>query len=124
MPKRRLLWHLFPSFAALVLVAVLGVGWLALNQIEQSWLKSTRAELAALADFLDRQLGPEIPADRTEFARMCRRVQQTSGVRVTLLMPDGSVDFDSQNRPEELERQLSRPEIRRARRGRSRSNPL
>ncbi len=114
MPKRHLLWHLFPSFAAAVVVAVLGVGWLALNQLEQSWLKSTRAELAALADFLDQQLGPEVPDDRLDFARICRRVQQTSGVRVTLLMPDGSVDFDSQNRPEELERQLSRPEIRQA----------
>jgi two-component system phosphate regulon sensor histidine kinase PhoR len=114
MPKRRLLWRLFPSFAAVALVSVLGVGWLALKQVEDAWLRSTRTELAAQADFLDRHLGPEVPADRGEFARTCRFVQQTSGIRVTLLMPDGSVDFDSQYRPEELQRQLDRPEIRRA----------
>ncbi|MEX2111827.1 MAG: ATP-binding protein [Pirellulales bacterium] len=114
MPKRRLLWHLFPSFAAIALVAVLGVGWLVIKQVEQSWLRAARAELIALADFLDQQLGPDVPEDRLEFARLCRSVQHTSGVRVTLLMPDGKVDFDSLNRPDELERQLGRPEIQQA----------
>ncbi len=114
MPKRRLLWHLFPSYAAIVLAAVLGVGWLATRQVEQSWLSAKREELRALADFLDRRLGAEIPDDRSEFARLCRVYQRSTGVRISLLMPEGAVDFDSQNRPDELENQLGRPEIRKA----------
>ena len=62
--------------------------------------------MQARADFLDQQLGPEIPDDRADFARLCRRYDQASGIRITLLLPDGKVDFDSQNRPEELENQL------------------
>jgi two-component system, OmpR family, phosphate regulon sensor histidine kinase PhoR len=114
MPKRRLLWHVFPSYAVIALVAAFGVGWTALVQFEQSYLRATRADLAAVADFLDQQLGPEIPADRRDFARLCRNYEQASGIRVTLVRPDGSVDFDSHARPEELEKQLNRPEIQKA----------
>ncbi len=112
MPKRSLLWHLFPSFAAIVVVAVLGVGWLAIGQTEQSWLRSTRSELIGLANFLERQLGDGPSPPRDEFARLCRELQRTRGVRVSLLMADGSVAFDSLNRPDELENQLDRAEIR------------
>ncbi len=69
------------------------------------------------ADFLDSQLGPEIPADRSDFNRLVRRLDESSGVRVTLIMPDGRVDIDSRGRPEEFENQLNRREIRRAVKG-------
>jgi two-component system, OmpR family, phosphate regulon sensor histidine kinase PhoR len=114
MPKRRLLWHLFPSYAAIVLLSVLGVGWLALRQFEQSNLAAVRDDLRAWAEFLDRQLGPEIPDNRAPFAKFCRGFAQASETRITLILPNGQVDFDSQNRPEELENQLNRPEIHQA----------
>ncbi|MBI3837256.1 MAG: HAMP domain-containing protein [Planctomycetia bacterium] len=120
MPKRRLLWHLFPSYAATALLAVLGVGWVALRQFEQSHLSAVRDDLRARADFLDGQLGPEIPNDRAPFADFCRRFGPASGIRITLILPTGQVDCDSQNRPEELENQLNRPEIRRALSGEAR----
>jgi two-component system phosphate regulon sensor histidine kinase PhoR len=111
MPKRRLLWHLFPSYAAITLIAILGVGWTALRLFEQSSLAAARNELRSLAEFLDLQLGPEVPEDRHQFAQLCRRLQQARGVRIALLAPPDRVDFDSANRPEELERQRTRPEI-------------
>lgn len=73
-----------------------------------------RDDLASAAEFLDAQLGPEIPADRAAFAGLCRGYQQFTRVRISLLRPDGSVDFDSLGRPEELEKQLGRPEIQKA----------
>ena len=111
MPKRRLMWHLFPSFGLLVVAAGLLFGWAALRVLQTSLLESARAELVSLADFLDTQLGPEVPADRQEFARLARRLDSATGVRITLLMPDGNVDSDSRGRPEEFENQRSRPEL-------------
>jgi hypothetical protein len=61
MPKRRLLWHIFPSYGLLVATAALGFGWAALVILENSFLEATRADLRALADFLDGQLGSDIP---------------------------------------------------------------
>jgi two-component system phosphate regulon sensor histidine kinase PhoR len=111
MPKRSLLWHLLPSYGLVTLAAVLGIGWVALRQFEVSYLDATRVDLQARADFLNQQLGPEIPDDRADFARLCRRYDLGSGIRITLLLANGKVDSDSRNRPEELENQLSRPEI-------------
>ena len=114
MPKRRLLWHVFPSYALVVVAAALGFGWAALVVLENSFLDATRAQLEGLADFLDGQLGPDIPQDREAFARLTRRLDEACGVRITLLLDDGRVDTDSRGRPEEFERQLDRPEVRAA----------
>ncbi|MEX0678766.1 MAG: ATP-binding protein [Pirellulales bacterium] len=114
MPKRRLLWHVFPSYALVVVAAALGFGWAALVVLENSFLDATRAQLQGLADFLDGQLGPDIPQDRQEFARVTRRLDEACGVRITLLLADGRVDTDSRGRPEELDNQLDRPEVRAA----------
>jgi two-component system, OmpR family, phosphate regulon sensor histidine kinase PhoR len=112
MPKRRMMWHVLPWVALLVTGAALVFGWTALVLLESSFLAATRDSLRTTADFLDGQLGPEIPEDRQEFARLARRFDEARGARITLLMPDGKVDSDSRGRPEEFEGQLGRGEIR------------
>jgi two-component system phosphate regulon sensor histidine kinase PhoR len=112
MAKRRLLWHVFPFVALLVVAAALAFGWTALLLLENSLLQATREHLQTTADFLDGQLGPDIPEDRQEFARLARRLDETLGARIALLLPDGKVDSDSRGRPEEFKNQLGRGEIR------------
>ncbi len=114
MPKRRLLWYLFPSYAAIAFGASLAVGWLAVSRFEQQGLDSARRELTVLAEFLNSQLGPEIAENREAFARLCRNYQQSSGVRIVLLSAASKIEFDSRNRPEDVEKQLNRPEVRQA----------
>lgn len=111
MPKRRLLWHLFPSYSLLVAAAALLLGWAAVHVLDSSLLDATRTDLLSRADFLDARLEPDIPDDRTAFARLTRQVDQASGIRVTLLRADGAVDSDSRGRPEEFDTQRGRPEL-------------
>lgn len=111
MPKRRLLWHLFPSYGLLVAAAALLLGWAAVRVLESTMLAATRNELLSRADFLDARLEPDIPEDRSVFARLARDIDQSSGVRVTLLLAGGRVDFDSRGRPEEFDTQRGRPEL-------------
>jgi two-component system phosphate regulon sensor histidine kinase PhoR len=111
MPKRRLLWHLFPSYGLLVAAAALLLGWAAVRVLESTMLSATRNELLSRADFLDARLEPDIPDDRSVFARLARDIDQSSGVRVTLLLAGGRVDFDSRGRPEEFDTQRGRPEL-------------
>jgi two-component system phosphate regulon sensor histidine kinase PhoR len=114
MPKRRLLWHLFFTYSLVALAAMFGCWWVAVVQLENSYLNATRADLQARADFLDQQFGSEIPENHQDFCRLCQRYDQASGIRIALVLPTGKVDCDSQGRPEELENQLSRPEIQQA----------
>ncbi|MGD9720016.1 MAG: two-component system histidine kinase PnpS [Pirellulales bacterium] len=114
MPRRRLLWHLLPSYAAIVLAAVIGIGWMTLRQIEQSWMRATRGDLDGLARFLEQHLASDLPGADGEFATLCRQLQSAGGPRISLLLPNGSVRIDSQNQPDELTNQLDRPEIQAA----------
>ncbi len=121
MPKRRLAWHLLPSYVLLVVAAAILLGWAALHVLENSSIETARGELNGLADFLDWRLGPDVPADRTAFGRLARRLDDATGVRVTLLLTDGRVDSDSLDRPEEFDNQRTRPELEAALDGERRS---
>ena len=99
---------------------MLSLGWMALGRFEQALLDQTRADLTARADFLDQQLGAEIPASFDDFAALCRRFGRASDVRIMLLSPRGSVECDSSDRPEELDNLLARAEIRDAISGKTR----
>jgi two-component system phosphate regulon sensor histidine kinase PhoR len=111
MSKRRLLWHLFPSYGLLVAAAALLLGWAGVRALERALLEDTRHDLLSRADFLDSQLGPDIPEDRASFARLTRQIDQNSGIRITFLLADGKVDSDSRSRPEEFDTQRGRPEL-------------
>jgi len=113
MPKRRLLWHLFPSYALLILAAVLAIGWMALAIVENSYLASAKVDMRARADFLAGQLG-DVAAEHDSWKTLARRYQEASGIRVSLIEPEGRVDFDSQDRPQELENPRGRPELEQA----------
>ncbi len=114
MPKRRLFWHLLPSYVLLAAGALLAVGWMAVARFEQALVDATRADLQARADFLDAQLGADAPGDRQDFAKLSRRFRQTSAVRIWLLLPSGQATADALDAPEELENPLDRKEVRQA----------
>ena len=73
MPKRRLLWHLFPSYGLLVAAAALLLGWAALRVLESTMLAATRNDLLSRADFLDARLEPDIPDDTLRVCSTCSR---------------------------------------------------
>ena len=114
MPKRRLHWHLSPSYVFIVAIAVFAIAWLAIHQFERYALRATRNNLQALADVLDQELGPEIFENREAFSTLARRYGAAGDVRVALVLPTGKVDFDTRNRPEEFENQPNRPELSQA----------
>jgi len=114
MPKRRLGWHLAPYFLLLASAATLGVGWIALRQFELALLDASRADLQARADFLDLQIGQSIDDNPTTFTRLARDYATTSGIRLALILPDGRVEYDSRQRPNDLQDEIGRPEIQQA----------
>src|SRR6476646_5095198 len=101
MPKRRLMWHLFPSYVLVALAVALGIGWTALGLVERTFVDAARTELRARAAFLSGQVGPD-PRDVDHFAKLARAYHQATGIRVALVLADGKVVFDSQERPQEL----------------------
>lgn len=116
MPKRKLWWQLLASFALVGLGAVALSAWLAGGAVESATLEAARADLRSRAQFLIGQLDPTA-ADET-FQRVAREYDRATGIRVSVLLPDGQARFDSQGRQQELEGPHTRPEIDEARAGR------
>src|SRR5262245_29262715 len=102
MPKRSLNWQLVPPLAALVLLAVIVLGWIALRGYENTLTGSLRANLEGRAQYLDSELGPEIPIEPDDFSRRAKRLADATGMRVSMLLADGDVIFDTRNREDGL----------------------
>ncbi len=56
MPKRRLLWQLYPSFLVITLLTVVGLGWLATHWFNQLAQQNVWRELERRATFVETQL--------------------------------------------------------------------
>ncbi len=114
MPKRPLWWHLLPSYLLLAAIALVAIGWLAINRIDRSLVDAKRADLLSRADFLERQFDLSGESADADFARLCRAFSQTSDVRVMVLSATGQPDSAAPDSNEPLDDPLSRREIRQA----------
>ena len=114
MSKRRLLWQIFPSYLAITLAALFGVGWFSHYSFEEFYLTRVSEELQSRASFIADQIGAELRRQPDAgLLAACSHMQQSTGVRVIVIQPSGHVVCDSENHPHELE-QHEPPEIHRA----------
>ena len=111
-PWDHFLHSLLIAGAVISVVALLG--WLGLGRFQ---LDQTRRQLAGLAQVLSAEALPHLtpstlnPAAASAF---CLRIEQQTGLRVTLIQPDGAVAGDSRQRTELMENHAQRPEVQAA----------
>jgi two-component system phosphate regulon sensor histidine kinase PhoR len=110
MPKRRLVWHLVPTYWAVAAATALAGAWAALHVYERSVLDAARADLRATGAFFLAQLKAH-SATSEQFAALARAYQTATGLRIAVVRAGGRVDFDSQDRPQELEDVRGRREL-------------
>jgi len=115
MRRRRLLWHLFPSYLLIIVVAVAAVSWYAGLSLRRFYYTQTTSTLEARASLLEERLGPLMgPNRRPELERLVADLSLRSGTRVTVILPSGQVAADSHEDPGAMENHADRPEIRTA----------
>ncbi len=116
-----LFWKLFLGTTVLI-VAVLGTcAWLIVREVERFHAAELDERLYAQA-LLARLAVEELfdPPRRAELRRFAESVgtPQESGVRLTLILPDGTVAGDSEANADQTEPHGTRPEVREAMAGR------
>jgi len=113
--RSRFFWKLFASFAAVAVLTGLIVGWQIESRLEQGLLADLQAGLRThcriLAPFV-REVFEGEHHDRLQ--PELERLKQ-SGVRITLILPDGRVVGDSDEDPRNMDDHSSRPEVVQAR---------
>jgi two-component system phosphate regulon sensor histidine kinase PhoR len=112
MKRRKLVWHLFPSYLLLVVATLAAVSWYAIVALTNFHYDQTTLHLEALARVLVERLGPDIasrPPD--DINSISADLAERAGVRVTAILPDGVVIADSHKDPLLMENHADRPEI-------------
>ncbi|HEX7343439.1 MAG TPA: histidine kinase dimerization/phospho-acceptor domain-containing protein, partial [bacterium] len=115
MRPKRLIWQLFPTYLAIILLCLLVNGWLTTRIIRQSYLEHLTADLKARSALVGSQLR-ELPSSVTPASldSLCKHLGSLSSMRITLIDSAGRVLGDSHENPSVMENHADRPEIRSA----------
>jgi two-component system phosphate regulon sensor histidine kinase PhoR len=115
MRRRRLVAQLFPSYLIIVLLALLAVTWYVSQAWRQSFLQHTAADLEVRANLAKPQFQALLsPLNGVAVDRLCKKLGQLSGTRLTVILPSGRVVGDSTTDPARMDNHGDRPEIRQA----------
>jgi two-component system phosphate regulon sensor histidine kinase PhoR len=115
--RRNLFWKLALTFFALLLSVLVAVDFFAERALRSDYERAAFAQLRTIARFAQTrppQLA-HLPAANSEDLASLREwaaLMGSSGVRVTIITPDGQVVADSQSDPQTMENHAGRPEIR------------
>jgi len=112
MPRKRLVWQIFPPFLLITLVALASVSWLFTQRLENFHREETRRGLEAQGRLIVNQLtGPLLSGDIATLDDKSKQLGQQSGTRVTIVLPDGRVAGDSEEISQRMENHATRPEV-------------
>ena len=118
MIRRKLVWHLFPSFVLVALVALVPVAMVASEALRRSYLNQTEERLRELGHLVSQQIQPLLSdtVDTEGIDRLCKQLRKTGPdpVRFTVISPSGKVWGDSEGDVPHMDDHSNRPEIQQA----------
>ncbi len=113
--KRRLVWHLFPSYLLITILSLVGATWYATAALYRFHLNQTQQDLQARAHLLEKQIFNLLsPLNPEVVDAICKVLGQTSATRITVILPDGTVIGDSRDTPRFMDNHAGREEVKTA----------
>ena len=113
--RRKLLWHLYPSYLLITLLSLFAIGWYTSSALKDFVLEQKRGELEARAIFFGEMFREFLtPADAVKIDELCKTIGKRSATRITVISPYGVVLGDTDEDPAKMENHGSRTEIRQA----------
>ena len=115
--KRKLIWHIFPSFLIIILGSLIFSTWYATQHFKHFFIENSEKELTIQARLLQHKFTGILdtaPQSITDMDRLCKKIGETVHTRVTIILPSGEVVGDSFGRIETMENHRDRPEIQTA----------
>lgn len=120
MPGKRLIWQLYPSYLLIIIIAVIGIAWLAGDAFHSFHLEESARDLEARCRLVGAQVGPRLDEEDTKsLGVLARDLAERTGSRITLVRPGGEVLADSDRDPADMDNHANRPEIGEALAGRT-----
>ncbi|MCC6697590.1 MAG: PAS domain-containing protein [Candidatus Hydrogenedentes bacterium] len=118
MPRKRLIWQLFPLFVLVAAVALLLAATYATHTVQQFYRAGRDADLEARARLIVPQVTPLlVEGNAAALPALCTSLGEAAAARVTVITPDGKVIADSSHDVETMDNHGDRPEVIAAMRG-------
>ena len=112
MKARRLVWQLYPTYILLSLFVLFGLGWYISTALRNFHYEQSAADLKARAQLVREQFQNEFDKSEDDiFREQIKRLGQSSGTRITIILKDGVVIADSDEDVSKMENHSRRPEI-------------
>jgi len=112
MPRKRLIWQLFPSYLLVTLLSLSALTWYVTTSWRHFYLAQTEADLKTRAQLVQTYLqGKFAPGNPTEVDRICKDLGRLTDTRLTVILPSGQVLGDSAEDPARMENHGDRPEF-------------
>jgi two-component system phosphate regulon sensor histidine kinase PhoR len=113
--KRRLIWHIFPPFLVIIIIALVAVIFYASISIKHFFVNQTRDDLQARALLIQEQIFDLLePLNENAIDHFCKTAGQQASTRITIILPNGKVVGDSEADPSTMDNHVDRPEFIRA----------
>lgn len=113
--RKRLLWHIYPSFLLITLLSIAAVTWYASNSLRKFYLDQTRLDLEARGYLLIEQIAPFIsplsPLSADAVDNICKQSGIKASTRITVILRSGKVIGDSDKNPDTMDNHSTRPEV-------------
>lgn len=96
--RRKILWQIFPSFLIITLLSLTAVTWYSTTFFKSFFLNNTEKDLTIRAQLLKREFISRYPyfnENIDDIDKLCKEIGQSTGSRVTIVLPSGQVVGDS-----------------------------
>lgn len=115
MKKKRLIWHIWPSYVVLSLIAMSAVMISASRVARTFHYAQTDKQLAAASYLIMEQVATQADGvNGPTIDSLCKTLGMKSGYRITVIHPDGTVLGDSKEDPATMDNHGNRQEIQSA----------
>ncbi|MHB9025021.1 MAG: two-component system histidine kinase PnpS [Armatimonadota bacterium] len=118
MPKRRLLWQLYPSYLFITVITLLAATLYTTWFLRNFYLQKTAEDLEARARIAESIFAPELAGGNSAaIDRLCKTLGKQSATRITIIHASGRVLGDTDENPTVMENHADRPEVQAALQG-------
>jgi two-component system, OmpR family, phosphate regulon sensor histidine kinase PhoR len=115
MPKRRLMWQLFPSYLVVIILAITAVTLFLAASMKKFYLDETAADLNSRTLLFRNQFNTaDLHPGSSVIDSLCKKLGHDSGTRFTVILPSGIVIGDTDDDPRKMDNHSNRPEIQEA----------
>lgn len=112
MRRKQLVWRLYPWFFIIAVAVTVIVAVYSSMTLRRFYLRQSSDDLAARIGMVREEFSTLMAAgDYNRIEQACRRIEQNSGTRITVILTSGKVVGDSEQNPDSMDNHGDRPEV-------------